>query len=239
VERLVQKKLEGPAEEQLADLIRAAAPLTVSPARKREGLASVLAQRDRRTRGSLILRPVIVVAALLITGATAAATLGHTWIAERVRALVVTDRVASAPPAHVRRRADAAPKAEVTAPPVIEPVAVTPPAPAPRVRPSARLNARARASDHLRASPHDDPSHLVQAIRALRTDHDPQRASRLLAEYLRIYPRGALAEEAIALSIEAAAARNSPSAVSFAQLYLSKYPSGRFRRAAEQALQRK
>ena len=78
---------------------------------------------------------------------------------------------------------------------------------------------------------------MFDAIQALRTDRDPARAGRLLAEYLARYPHGALAEEAVALSIEAAAARHSPSAAGFAERYLREYPHGRFRHTAEQALE--
>jgi hypothetical protein len=45
------------------------------------------------------------------------------------------------------------------------------------------------------------------------------------------------AEEALALSIEAAVARGDESARSFAAQYLKRYPGGRFRDQAERALQ--
>ena len=70
----------------------------------------------------------------------------------------------------------------------------------------------------------------------LRTDHDPARALRLLAKYLKAYPRGMLSEEALALSIEAAMNLGSPNAAVFAERYLKEYPNGRFRDAANQAL---
>ena len=75
----------------------------------------------------------------------------------------------------------------------------------------------------------------MEAVNALRQEHDPVRASRLLREYLRLYPRGALSEEARALAIEAARAQHSPNTVALADDYLRLYPHGRFRRAAEQA----
>jgi len=80
---------------------------------------------------------------------------------------------------------------------------------------------------------------VVQAVEALRNQHDPWRAGKLLADYLASHPRGALVEEALALSIEAAAARHDdPAAASFANRYLKDYPTGRFRRTAETALAR-
>ena len=52
----------------------------------------------------------------------------------------------------------------------------------------------------------------------------------------RTYPHGALAEEALALQIEAAANMKSPRAAEFAQQYLRTYPNGRFRQSARQAI---
>jgi hypothetical protein len=75
----------------------------------------------------------------------------------------------------------------------------------------------------------------MEAVKALRQDQDPARASRLLREYLRLYPRGSLSEEARALAIEAARARGSRDTVELANEYLRLYPHGRFRKAAEQA----
>jgi hypothetical protein len=91
---------------------------------------------------------------------------------------------------------------------------------------------------HARVVKSEDPALVVAAIQALRQDGEPARAARLLAVYLRTHPRGALAEEAVALSIEAADARHSPAATAFAQRYLKEYPHGRFRPAAERALAR-
>ncbi len=77
----------------------------------------------------------------------------------------------------------------------------------------------------------------MQAIGALRTDHDPWRAEDLLQSYLRTHPRGALAEEALALQIEAARARHDGIAVERAARYLRLYPKGAYRKAAETALE--
>lgn len=76
---------------------------------------------------------------------------------------------------------------------------------------------------------------VVTAMRALRQERQPQRAAALLDEYLRRYPSGALAEEALALSVEAATQRGDARAADLAERYLARYPSGRFRRAAERA----
>jgi hypothetical protein len=75
-------------------------------------------------------------------------------------------------------------------------------------------------------------------VRALRKQGDPARAQALLDQYLKSNPRGALSEDALALSIEAAVARKDPRAAEYARRYLSRYPNGRFRAQAERALSR-
>jgi hypothetical protein len=84
----------------------------------------------------------------------------------------------------------------------------------------------------------EDPSAVVDAVEALRKQHDPDRAAKLLAGYLAAHPKGALAEEALALSIEAATARHDPAAPAFARRYLRDYPTGRFRQTAQAVLER-
>lgn len=90
----------------------------------------------------------------------------------------------------------------------------------------------------------ETPAHVAQlsekvlvfdAMRALRRDEDPNRASRLLDEYLRRYPDGSLSEEALALAIEASTARGDSRTKNLADRYLARYPTGRFRPAAERA----
>ena len=48
---------------------------------------------------------------------------------------------------------------------------------------------------------------VLDALVALRREHDAVRAGTLLARYLSAHPRGSLREEALALAIEAADAR--------------------------------
>jgi hypothetical protein len=100
----------------------------------------------------------------------------------------------------------------------------------------------AGASDH--SSRIETPVHVAQAsekvlvfdaMRALRREGHPERAASLLAQYLRRNPEGSLAEEALALSIEAAIVLGDPRGRSLADKYLARYPTGRFRSAAERA----
>jgi hypothetical protein len=76
---------------------------------------------------------------------------------------------------------------------------------------------------------------VFDSMRALRRDGQPERAAKLLDEYLRRHPNGALAEEALALAIEAATMRGEPRAKDLANRYLARYPSGQFHHAAERA----
>jgi hypothetical protein len=105
----------------------------------------------------------------------------------------------------------------------------------PEVAPSADNRVERRVD---KPRPGEDPSQVAEAVRALRKQGDPGRALQLLDRYLRSNPRGALAEDALALSIEAAAARKDPRASDYARRYLARYPRGRFRAMAERVLAR-
>ena len=64
---------------------------------------------------------------------------------------------------------------------------------------------------------------------------NPEHAQKLLDGYLASHPSGALSEDALALSIEAATARRDPRASEYARRYLAQYPNGRFRQLALRA----
>jgi hypothetical protein len=79
---------------------------------------------------------------------------------------------------------------------------------------------------------------VLDGMAALRRDRDARRAQALLDEYLRRSPDGPLAEEALALSIEAASSLHDERARGLAARYLAAFPHGRFRDAAERAASR-
>jgi hypothetical protein len=112
-------------------------------------------------------------------------------------------------------------------------IPLEPAAPAPR---PARAPAAARPA---RAAPApavgEDTSAVSAALRALRVEHDPVRARGLLARYLAEHPSGNLAEEALALSIEAALAHHDADVAAVANRYLRLYPQGSFAALARQA----
>jgi hypothetical protein len=82
----------------------------------------------------------------------------------------------------------------------------------------------------------EDPTKVVEALSALRKEGDPARAQALLKRYMADNPKGALSEEALALSIEAAHAKGDPRARTYAKRYLTRFPSGRHRVLARQVL---
>lgn len=80
-----------------------------------------------------------------------------------------------------------------------------------------------------------DVALVVDAMRQLRRGHDPRAALRELDAYLDRFPDGDLAEEVLALAIEARTALGAAAAVPLAERYLQRYPHGRFREQAERA----
>jgi hypothetical protein len=248
VDRLLDRtNAFDPAEGYLADLIRASEPVPVVPARKQRLLNGILLrQQVRRVSPSRLLRPVFVVGVLSLAGAaTAAATIGRRAWQERtlrpsaaVHSALTVGSVSAARRTRPVRAVVAVAETDADDAPVIAPDAVATARPVRRSKPALRARVSSQRALTTRAAKSEDPSLMVDAIQALRNDHEPARASRLLADYLARYPRGALAEEAIALSIEAAAANHSPAAAGFAERYLRQYPTGRFRETAEKALGR-
>lgn len=175
-----------------------------------------------RALGLGAFKKVALAASLFAFAATAAGAIGGRWIAKRVAAL----RTPSAPavvherPRVVRRLAQATP------PPVVEPA--RPPLPPPAKRPAVR-EVEAPRFHPVAASPARERTQVLDALIALRRDHDPERAQALLDPYLQRSRHGALREEALVLAIEAADARSDRAgAARLARVYQDEYPGGRF-----------
>ena len=87
------------------------------------------------------------------------------------------------------------------------------------------------------AAPADESALVVDAVRALRRDHDARRASELAAEVLQRYPHGVQHEEAMAVAMEAAIADgDTAGARHWAERYLESYGAGRFADRARDVL---
>jgi hypothetical protein len=225
----------------IGDLLRSTGPYSAPPGRKQRVLLG--SPRTAARRAPFLLRPAIVLGVLVGCGAFASAALGpwRGWIGRAYERLVprassvTTPTVATSRPRV--RAAVVSPLAlgEPAQPPAPS-VAPPPPAPpAPRELAAAPRTRRvAPALSSLQSTPEaETESQLVlEAMRALRLEKNPVRASGLLAKYLERNPNGALAEEALALSIEAAVAHHDGDAAALGARYVRRYPSGPFRALA-------
>lgn len=234
LERLVDDSRERPGEApwvrlRAIELVKSVDPFEVASGRKQRLLLSVGHGSVRRP--SPWLRPAVVGMILIGSGALASAALTSwpTRILHTVQAFIAP----RAEPASASQR-----KAEhpgVT----IEPRAAEPtPAPALPARPAQR---RVAAEVHARGrspveSPSDDTALLIEAARALRVERNPTRARALANRYLERQPTGALADEALAISIEAAVDQHDPDAVALSARYLQQFPRGPFRGLAQRTL---
>jgi hypothetical protein len=234
--RLVE---DGELDPWIGDLLRSTGPYTAPPGRKQRVLLGLPARASRRA--PRLLRPAIVLGLLVGCGAFASAAIGplRGWIGRAYERLV--PRTAPAPKrvvATARLRVHAAP-APVLAVAEATPTPVAPPPPAPAVT---RTPVAAPRVHHAAPPPQapapqaeTESQAVVEAMRALRLEKNPVRARALLAKYLERNPNGALAEEALALSIEAAVAHHDADAAALGARYLRRYPSGPFRAVALEA----
>ena len=126
----------------------------------------------------------------------------------------------------------ALPATEIQTPAPAAPVAR---APEPRLQRDA-IAPRPRRAAVSTAPVGEDTSAVSAAMRALRVERNPVRARGLLARYLSEHPNGDLAEEALAMSIEAAIAHHDADVEDLASRYLRIYPHGSFQALARQAL---
>lgn len=249
-----------PIAQRAALLVSSVGPLPESRLRmRRVRLAldrSSRAHRPGFVRRSGFVRRLAVVLALVFG---AVATAGATWgvvrmvssVPERSVLAPVTVRGTPAQPARATR---AAPTARVSVgkqraattddmPVVALEAERSPPA---RVAHAQRPAAGDADPDrHADAERHADPARVLakqsdsvlvhDAVKELRNGGDAAEAAALLERYRSRNPDGILAEEALALSIEAAVQSGDPSRKQLARQYLAKYPKGRFASAARRA----
>ncbi len=218
----------GSPESFLTELVRATPPFESAPLERQRVFALVAGSARRPARFSFRVGSGV----LLLSGAAAAAVIGHSWAPARHP---VTAVASVASPHAVPVRSVDAPDVPAAgeasdAPPIA--------ARAPIDAPSTKLRTTGRMGSKPLAKGGEDPAPVLEAIRALRTDGDPVRAEALLADYLKAHPHSVLSEDALALSIESAVTRrDSRAAADLGRRYLAQFPNGRYRAFALRAVQ--
>jgi len=228
--RLREETAFDPMSERGIELLRSVQPPQPQPEMKRRVWAAL--QQTTSTAPRLrpgMLRALVLGAGVMVFAATAAAALGGHWIARQVERMRVAPPPVSVAPAirheHVR---SARALAEVE-PPAVE-AAPRAPAPVPELRELERPRPHRIAAAALPAStPAQERTQVLDAMIALRRDHDARRATALLDTYLAANRHGALREEALVLALEAADARGDVArAGRLARTYQAEFPRGRF-----------
>lgn len=232
--RLAEESRDRPSETaavraRAVELIESMDPLRFPVGRKQRLLLSL--GHGSVKQPWMWLRPVVVGAMLMGGGAAASAALTG-WPARLMRSLETHVSLSA------EVRAVTRPSAVRTAPMIVPPPAA-----------EARPVTTSRAPTHVRRSPiepparrpqaeqpTDDPALLVEATHALRVNRDPELARALAKRYLDRQPKGALADEALALSIEAAIDQHDADAATLSARYLAQFPHGSFRALAERTL---
>jgi hypothetical protein len=249
----------GDPTEPGIELLRRTPPTGPMPGLKRRVWASLQERQIRAPGGLRVTRLVAATAmgaAIVALAGSAGAVIAGRWI------IPALDRPSAAPAARVSgshtdrarvvrrvadRVSDLAAIEEVGAAPVVE-------ASVPAADESASTARRPAVATGARAAGHapavaarpavasaqaaaQERTEVLDALIALRRDHDPARASALLDRYLAAHRHGALREEALVLAIEAADARGDrASGERLARAYSAQYPDGRFERFAQNHL---
>lgn len=212
---------EDPVFERGMELLRGAGPTPPMPAVKRRVWTSLERADTWGREPRRLWRPRLyaVAAAIVCVAGTAGAVIAH-----RLGPAPHLERAPAPAPAPAPARTGASSRraagaAEATTP------ALAAPAPRPAVARAAAVR-RAPVGGLERSS---ERTEVLDAMIALRRDHDAVRAGALLDRYLAAHPRGALREEALALAIESADARADVRAArTWAAAYQASYPAGRF-----------
>jgi hypothetical protein len=195
----------------------------------------------RARPGSLRLGLAFVVALVLASAVAGAATLSRPGWLRSLASWALPSRP-TAPSATVRGPIGQGTAAELALPSQTPSPLDVPPVVTATASPSAPANAgppvgAASKSAHALAATADESAVIVDAVRALRRDHDARRAEELAEEVLQRYPHGVQREEAMAVAMEAAIANGDPAAARrWAERYLEAYGAGRFADRARDVL---
>ena len=252
--RLREETGSDPTRARGVKLLRSMGPRENVPEMKQRVWLAV--QRGRRLMQQtswsdrpLLLRrkPVFLAGLLLLSAATAGAMIGRRVVEQQRSAAMVAPKSPSFESTHPTRRPSsvalvAPPSARIEQPPPARRAETRGPSPRGPVQVQAKvkertLSRRASIPPMTDRSAQSGNQLLLDAMVALRRERDSQRAGELLERFLTEFPRGALREEALALSVEAALARNDgPGRDRWARAYLQAYPSGRFKDFVEGSL---
>jgi len=225
----------------IVGLLRSAEPYKAQPGRKQRLLLKLGCLEPGRAPRFLRLA---VVTGILIAGGTFASAAIGPWRGLMARAYerVVLSSSARAPvtalePAQVHRSliARASASTLASAEPARHALGTTAPAPSRRQVSPSRPHRIASLAVAPAPQSKEDTQAVVEGMRALRLERNPVRAREVLTGYLDRYPTGALAEEALALSIEAAVTHHDADAAALAAHYLQLYPAGPFSALAREA----
>jgi hypothetical protein len=225
-----------PAVARAAALVAAMRPL--DPNRIRRPPAPIEA---RTRRAGLHTRVVFVVPALILASAVAGAATrpGTGWLRALGAWARVTQPGSPAPtlaPAPRTTAAETTSRPPAPALPDVPPVVTAAPSSPPRATaPPVRAASKSTRTTAVDAA--DESALVVEAVRALRRDHDPRRARELAEEALHRFPHGAQSEEATAVAMEGASGDGDTAAARrWAERYLASFGAGRFADRARDVL---
>jgi hypothetical protein len=204
-----------------AELLRSTPPTPDDPDIRARVWRAIDAPAARRRRIPLLIAKLALVAIVALAAGTAGAVITHRWILPKVDGAAASPQATpSRPPVEKAR-----PIAAVL--PADEPAAGRSPSPKPPARSTPKKVTVVPPPST--ASAARERTEVLDALVALRREHDAVRAGTMLGRYLSAHPHGSLREEALALAIEAADARGDrPGAAQLAQLYREEFPAGRF-----------
>jgi hypothetical protein len=236
-------KATDPTARAAAHLLQRLPPLAPDAQRQRRVRLKMGAPRRRPPFGLQRLAIALFILLISVAGARAMAGGGWAYALRHISWLALPAREVSSPTSRATptHNHPAAPKpaieaaTEATTAPAVEPTAPSlrhHPGPTRRVARSDQPTA-ARLAPELPRGP--GATLMIEAMAARRAG-DLGRAERLLTAYRRQYPDGALQEEALVLSLEAAQLRGDPAAAELARTYLTRFPQGRFKARVEQVL---
>jgi len=220
--RLREEVAFDPVSERGIELLRAVQPPPPQPELKRRVWVAMQqsgAGAPARVRPG-VLRLAVLGAGVMVFAATAAAAIGGRWIVRQVEHFRAAPPAPEVAPVVVRHDHVHPARALAEAPP---------PAAEPPAAPALRELDRPRPHRMAVAPVTNERTQVLDALIALRRDHDARRASALLDAYLAGNRHGALREEALVLALEAADARQDVvRSVRLAQTYRDEFPNGRF-----------